>query len=196
MKFTKTYTSVLLALSAITTSLGVNAAAANIGDTSVKFSGYIKADALYSDYSDGTLGAGNLGRDFYIPSLTPVGGTAEGAQFDSHVRQSRFRFTSATPTEEGDTITGVLEFDMLVTPAGNERVSNSYTPRLRHAFVKYKNWMVGQTWTTFMDVGALPESVDFIGSTDGTIFGRQAQVRYTSGNLELTLYSETQKQKF
>jgi len=36
-------------------------------------------------------------------------------------------------------------------------------------------------------VGALPESVDFIGNTDGTIFGRQVQVRYTTGNWELAL---------
>jgi hypothetical protein len=142
---------------------------------------------LYSDYSDGTLGAGNLGRDFYIPSLTPVGGVSEGAQFDAHIRQSRFNFTTTTPTDEGDTITGFLEFDMLVTPAGNERVSNSYTPRIRHAFIKYKNLLVGQTWTTFMDVGALPETVDFIGNTDGTIFGRQMMVRYTTGSWEFAL---------
>jgi hypothetical protein len=187
MKLTKTYSSVLLALSAITTSVSVNAASTTVGDTSIKISGYIKADAIYSEYSDGTLPSGNLMRDFYIPSLTPVGGTAEDAQFDSHIRQSRFRFTTNTPTAEGDTITGVLEFDMLVTPGGNDRISNSYVPRIRHAFVKYQDWLVGQTWTTFMDVGALPESVDFIGNTDGTIFARQPQVRYTSGNLQLAL---------
>lgn len=187
MKLTKSCRSILLALGAVASSVTANAASANIGDTNVQFSGYIKADALYSDYSDGTLGAGNLGRDFYIPSLTPVGGTSEGAQFDAHVRQSRFRFTTTTPTDEGDSITGVLEFDLLVTPAGDERVSNSYTPRIRHAFIKYKDVLVGQTWSTFMDVGALPESVDFIGTTDGTIFNRQVQVRYTTGNLELAL---------
>jgi hypothetical protein len=187
MKLTKPRLAILMALGAIASSANVSAASATIGDTNVKFGGYIKVDALYSDYSDGTLGAGNLGRDFYIPSLTPVGGVSEGAQFDAHIRQSRFNFTTTTPTDEGDSITGFLEFDMLVTPAGNERVSNSYTPRIRHAFIKYKNFLVGQTWTTFMDVGALPESVDFIGNTDGTIFGRQVQVRYTTGSWEFAL---------
>jgi len=161
--------------------------AASIGDTSVKFTGYVKADAMVSDYSEGTLGSGSIGRDFYIPSLTPVSGNDEGTQFDSHIRQSRFRFTTNTPTEEGDTITGVLELDFIVTGGGDERISNSYTPRVRHAFIKYKEWLIGQTWTTFMDVGSLPESLDFIGVTDGISFGRQVMVRYTNGGLQLAL---------
>ncbi|WP_395345556.1 DcaP family trimeric outer membrane transporter [Ningiella sp. W23] len=184
---TKTKTAGAIALSL---GLGLASAAshaATIGDTTVKFSGYIKADAIASNYSDGTLPTKNIGRDFYVPSLTPVGGVDEGTQFDSHIRQSRFRFTTTTPTEEGDTIIGVLEFDMMVTPAGDDRISNSFTPRIRHAFVKYKNWTVGQTWSTFMDVRVLPETLDFIGTTDGTIFDRQPLVRYQSGAWEFAL---------
>jgi hypothetical protein len=187
MRQTKTCSAILFALSGLGLSAGASAASSNIGDTNVKFSGYIKADAIFSDYSDGTLGAGSLGRDFYIPSLTPVGGDAQGTQFDAHVRQSRFRFTTTTPTDKGDSITGVLEFDMLVTPGGNERVSNSYLPRLRHAFIQYKGFVVGQTWSTFMDVGVLPEAVDFIGNTDGTIFNRQALLKYSTGSWEFAL---------
>ena len=48
------------------------------------------------------------------------------------------------------------------------------------------NWLVGQTWSNFMDVATLPEAVDFIGPTDGTTFVRQPQVRYTSGGLSLS----------
>ncbi|MFT4652587.1 MAG: hypothetical protein ACJA0G_001591 [Kangiellaceae bacterium] len=187
MRFTKTCSAILLAIASLGISAGANTASSNIGDTNIKFSGYIKADAIFSDYSDGSLGSGNLGRDFYIPSLTPVGGNAESTQFDAHIRQSRFRFTTTTPTDEGNTITGVLEFDLLVTPGGNERVSNSYLPRVRHAFIKYKGFTVGQTWSTFMDVGALPEAIDFIGNTDGTIFIRQALLRYTTGSWEFAV---------
>ncbi|QJR81547.1 porin [Alteromonas pelagimontana] len=158
-----------------------------LAGTNVSFSGYIKADAMVSNYSDGTIASGSVGRDFYIPSLTPVGGNDEGSQFDAHTRQSRFRFATTTPTEEGDTITGVLELDFIVTNDGDERVSNSYNPRIRHAYLQYKNWLIGQTWTTFMDVATLPESLDFIGVTDGTIFGRQTLVRYTNGGLQLAL---------
>lgn len=161
---------------------------ANVFDkTNVTFSGYIKADAMFSSYSDGTLGSGSIGRDFYIPSLTPVGGQEEDTQYDAHIRQTRFRFTTNTDLSSGDKITGVLEFDFHATPDGNERISNSYEPRIRHAFIKYKNWLIGQTWSTFQDVRTLPESIDFIGVTDGTIFDRQVMVRYTQGGFEIAL---------
>lgn len=163
------------------------ASADMLAGTDVKFSGYIKADAMFSDYSEGTLASGNIGRDFYIPSLTPVSGGDEGNQFDSHIRQSRFRFTTTTDAGDGDTITGVLEFDFMATAGGNERVSNSYSPRIRHAFLKYKNWTVGQTWSTFQDVRTLPETLDFIGTADGVVFNRQTMVKYTNGAWEVAL---------
>ena len=37
-----------------------------------------------------------------------------------------------------------------------------------------------------MDAGALPETADFIGPTDGTIFVRQPMVRYTMGNFSFS----------
>lgn len=187
MKITFNKTSLALALT-LAGFTGISAAHADtLAGTNVQFSGYVKADAMVSNYSDGTLSSGNVGRDFYIPSLTPVGGTDEGSQFDAHIRQSRFRFTSTTPTEEGDTITGVLEFDFMVTAGGDERISNSYSPRIRHAYIQYKNWTIGQTWTTFMDVATLPESLDFIGVTDGTVFARQTMIKYASNGFEIAL---------
>jgi hypothetical protein len=187
MKTIKTKTAQAIAIGLCLGAFPLITQAATIGDTTVKFSGYIKADAIMSNYSDGTLPSGNIGRDFYIPTLTPVGQNDEGSQFDAHIRQSRFRFTTTTPTDEGDTITGVLEFDMLATPNGDDRISNSYTPRIRHAFLTYKNWTVGQTWSTFMDVSILPETLDFIGNTDGIIFERQPLVKYKSGAWEFAL---------
>ncbi len=187
MKHTFTKTALALSLAASGVLGAASVQAATLGATEVSYSGYVKVDAMVSDYSEGALGSGSIGRDFYIPSLTPVTGGDEGAQFDSHIRQSRFRLTTNTPTDEGDTITGVLELDFIVTAGGDERISNSYVPRIRHAFIKYKEWLVGQTWTTFMDVGSLPESLDFIGTTDGITFGRQVMVRYSSGGFEFAL---------
>ena len=183
--FKKTSLATSVVLAGLTMASG--AQANMLANTDVAFSGYVKADAMVSSYSEGTLPSGSIGRDFYIPSLTPVSGNDEGTQFDAHIRTSRFRFTSNTATDEGDTITGVIELDFIVTSGGDERISNSYVPRVRHAFLKYKNWLVGQTWTTFMDVATLPESLDFIGVTDGTTFGRQTMVRYTSGGFEVAL---------
>jgi len=162
-------------------------AATNAEETTFSYGGFIKLDALVTDYSDGTLGAQNLGRDFYIPSLTPIGGVDEGAQFDFHARQTRFFFATETKLESGDSIKTKIEFDFMVNPIGNERISNSYAPRMRHAFITYKNWLFGQTWSTFQDVGALPEAVDFIGPTDGTTFARQAMVRYSKDGFSIAI---------
>ena len=69
----------------------------------------------------------------------------------------------------------------MLSGQGDERISNSYAPRIRHAFLTYNNWLFGQTWMTFFNVGALPENLDFVGPAESTIFGRQAMIRYTMG---------------
>ncbi|WP_026349299.1 DcaP family trimeric outer membrane transporter [Arsukibacterium perlucidum] len=165
---------------------GVQANGFNIGDTDVTFGGYVKLDAMYTDSSDGQIATG-IGRDFYIPSLTPVGGADEGGTFDFHARQSRFFFKTTTKLENGKTLGGHIELDFLVTAGGDERITNSYSPRLRQAFITYDGWLFGQTWTTFMDLSALPDTLDFIGNTDAMPFARQAQIRYTSGNFQVAI---------
>ncbi len=156
------------------------------GNTEMSLGGYVKFDAMLSSYSDGSLGAGNLGRDFYVPSLTPVGGAEQNTTVDMHARQTRFNFKTVTDND-GSTLTTFIELGFLATPSGNERITNSYEPRMRHAFIKYDNWLFGQTWSTFQNVGSLPETADFIGNTDFGIFARQAQVRYTNGNFQFAL---------
>ncbi|GGO69441.1 DcaP family trimeric outer membrane transporter [Bowmanella pacifica] len=156
-------------------------------DTKFTFGGYVKLDAIASQYSDGSLPSGNIGRDFYIPGLTPVGGNDEGTAFDMHARQTRFNFSSKTALENGKTLSTKIELDFMATPNGDERVSNSYSPRLRIATIEYDGWLFGQTWSTFQDVSVLPESLDFIGTTDGTIFVRQAMIRYSHGGFQVAL---------
>ena len=142
---------------------------------------------MWTDTSDGQIATG-VGRDFYVPGVIPVGGEGESATFDAHARQSRFFLKTATTLDNGKKINGTLEFDMMSTyPIGDERISNGYAPELRHAFLTYDNWLMGQTWSTFMDLASLPDSLDFIGNTDGAIFDRQAQVRYTSGGWQVAL---------
>jgi len=61
-----------------------------VGDTTeINIGGYVKLDAMLTDTSDGQIATG-IGREFYVPSLTPVGGTGESATWDMHARQSRF----------------------------------------------------------------------------------------------------------
>jgi len=155
--------------------------------TTVKFGGYAKFDAMWSDYSDATPGGNAIIRQFYLPSQIPVGDGSAGGDVsaDFQARESRLFFRADTKTAGGDTIGAYVEIDFFTHGDGNEVVSNSYSPRLRHAFVKWNKWLFGQTWSTFQDVGALPEALDFVGPAESTTFVRQAMVRYTSGNLEL-----------
>jgi len=163
--------------------------AVNAANTEFSYGGYVKFDATMSTYSDGDIAAANLGRDFYVPSSTPVsaGGGEETSSFDMHAKTSRFNFTTNTDFGDGVKVKSFVELDFLGSAQGNEVVSNSYSPRLRHAFLQSGNLLVGQTWSTFMNVGALPETVDFLGVSDGTVFNRQAQVRYTMGNIQLSV---------
>lgn len=148
--------------------------------TSYKFGGYVKADVLYSDYGDGAVAPGSAGRDFYIPATVPVGGVGE-SYLDFHVKESRINFKVNHITDSGAKLGAFIEMDFLLSGHGDERISNSYNPRLRHAFMTYDKWLFGQTWMTFFNVGALPENLDFVGPAESTLFGRQTMIRYTNG---------------
>lgn len=113
-------------------SFGSAAQTFKAGETQVSFGGFIKLDAMLTDTEYGQLGF--PGRDFYVPALTPVSGVGEGAKFDAHARQSRFFFTTTTPLDNGKTLAARLEFDMMSTVGGDERITNGYSPSVRHAF--------------------------------------------------------------
>jgi hypothetical protein len=154
----------------------------NAAETSYSFGGFIKADAIFSQYSD-TQRTGNVGDDFLVPSTTAVGdGSNKGdVVFDAHAKTSRIFFKTATMTDAGEIKTH-LEMDFNAT--NDERLTNQSSNGLRHAFVSWANSenssiLAGQTWSTFFNPSALPESADFVGTTSGTIFARQTQIRYT-----------------
>lgn len=180
-----------------------NSSGTQVGDTKVSVKGYIKLDALSSSFSAGEVGRVS-GRDFYVPNAIPVfGGTAPGGFiaspnttgangksrnfFDMHAKQTRFIVDTETPTTGGPALKGHLEMDFLSSTQGDERVTNGYSPELRQAFVSYGKWLAGQAWTTFQDLGALPETIDFVGASDASVFARQAQVRYSTGPWQLAV---------
>lgn len=159
------------------------------GNTQVSVGGYIKVEAMVSDYDGAPAASGleRIGRDFYVgPSSIPIDDGKGQTVFDMHARQTRFNMKTVTDMD-GEKLTGFLELDFLVTDGGNEVVSNSYVPRLRHAFLSYGNWLFGQTWSTFQNVGALPDTLEFIGPAESTIFVRQPIIRYTTGNFQVAI---------
>lgn len=144
-------------------------------ETGIKVGGYVKMDAMLSEYSRApTIG---VGEDFFIPATIATSGESRDPRLNFHAKETRFWLKSYTPTARGD-ITTHFEIDFMAGQQGDERVSNSYAPRLRHAALGWGRWTVGQTWTNFQNTSALPDYLDFIGPV-GVAFGRQAQIRYT-----------------
>jgi hypothetical protein len=163
----------------LTSSLLVATGAANAGyeiklsdEDKLSFGGYIKLDARYVD--------GNVAyKPFWTGSGTKL--AEDASQFNIFANETRFNMKYT----HGE-VMGFIELDFW-GGGGNEVVSNSAHPRIRHAFVKYKDLVVGQTWSTFMNTSAIPESADFAGSTMGLVFIRQGQVRYTMGNFQVSI---------
>lgn len=148
--------------------------------TTFNYGGYIKADFMFTEYDAGNVTG--ISDNLYVPSTVPVGNGDGDVRFHSDVKKSRLWFKTATQTDAG-VIRSHIEMDFL-SGGGDERISNSTNSRVRHAYFawdynKDSSLLVGQTWSTFFNVGALPESVEFIGTTAGTVFVRQNQIRLT-----------------
>ncbi|WP_197409266.1 MULTISPECIES: DcaP family trimeric outer membrane transporter [Microbulbifer] len=174
--------------------------------TKLQIGGYVKLDSNLSDYSDGASATAGIGEDFLVPSTIPVGGESGDAKYHAHAKSTRLFIKTSTAAGSGQVNTH-LEIDAMASGQGDERISNSYAQRLRHAYVDWqmdesRSLLAGQSWSTFFNVGALPEGMDFVGPV-GTIFERQPQLRFTqkvgSGSLQVaaenpatTLYNGTE----
>jgi hypothetical protein len=132
----------------------------------VKVDGYAKLDTIIDSKP-----AGNTDR--FIPSTIPVGLTdaQRSPSTTMHVRQTRLNLDFRSPTELGVDFRTFAEIDFYGT-------SGPIDPRMRHFFGQLANVLVGQTWTTFIDVDAFPDSLDDDGSSVAVKL-RQPQVRYT-----------------
>jgi hypothetical protein len=160
--------------------------------TTFKFGGFIKADFLATRTGDGQLADDATGRALYLPGQTPVhgaggSGKASDVDYNAHAKFSRFNLGVDHVAENGDKAGAMVEMDFFGNALGNQTATNTYGVTLRHAYMYWNNWLAGQTWSNFMDVASLPEAVDFVGPTDGVIFVRQAQVRYTQGGFSASL---------
>ncbi|ATD66197.1 hypothetical protein CNR27_00950 [Luteimonas chenhongjianii] len=159
--------------------------------------GMVRVDGLVTKTTDGDIAKGTAGRDFYVPGAIPVGGDGPDTYSDAHVKFSRLWFDASTVLDSGDKLGARIELDFFGGSLGNTAATNTYGATLRHAYLTYNNWLVGQTWSNFMDTNALLDSVDFVGPTDGVVFVRQPQVRYTSGGWAVSVESpETTVQPF
>jgi hypothetical protein len=156
----------------------------NVGGVNVKVYGYIKTNLISSHYDSGIVqqnpASPTLIKDFYLPQQIPVGGGRSSTDFTAEAKQTRLGATVGTSVGK-HVVKGLVEFDFQTSQGvqGSQRTTNGYNLALRRGFVQFDNLLVGQEWSNFQNQATLPETTDFVGPTEGTIFVRQAQVRYT-----------------
>ncbi len=142
-------------------------------DQKLVFGGYAKVDFRHVN--------GDIAYQDYWVANFPGGAAVDTSHTGFNVKESRVNVKYI----DGD-LSAFVEWDFY-GGGGNEVVSNSSNDRLRHIKIDYKNWTVGQTWSTFMPLAALPEALDFGGPHVGEVFIRQTMIRYTKGGLQLAV---------
>lgn len=132
-------------------------------DVAMKIGGYVKADLIHDfDAIDST-------DSFATTSIPTSGPGRENTRF--HARQSRLSFDTRWRTD-GRVARAFVEADFF----GGEP-SDSSNFRLRHAYGTLGGFTAGQTWSTFTDPTAVPQTLDFEGAVSN-VNRRQGLVRW------------------
>ena len=143
---------------------------------SMSIGGDIRLDLIANSRSVGGAGGPNASDVFFVPAAIPVDDTGERHQLSSSARASRLWFNATTPTPYGN-LGAYIEMDFFSRDgAGNERSSNAYNPRMRHAYASFRNFTLGQTTSTFQNMTAFPE---INSGPAGILNTRQPVIRYT-----------------
>lgn len=138
----------------------------------VELGGFIKMNARYVsgdvEFQDLWTGGGSISE--------PTKRTQFSAQ------ESRLNLTISS-----EEVKSFIEMDFVGSSQGNPVISNSYSPRLRHAFIEYQDVMAGQTWSTLVNTSAFAETADLGGPLVGQAMVRQALIRYTHNDWQFAL---------
>ena len=134
-----------------------------VGGAEVNFYGNVRADATYQ-----IDGGPSRAHPYNQINKAALDG-ANSDIFKSTLAATRLGFDFKTPTQAGD-VAGKVEVDFL---------GSNDTLRIRHAYLTYANWLIGQTWSNFAVPDYMPETIDALGYVGGAV-KRTPQVRYTS----------------
>lgn len=130
--------------------------------TLLKIGGYFKTDFIYDLKPAGTT-------DAFIPSSIPIPQVAGVNNANVSIRPTRLNLDFRIPTTTYGDVRFYVEGDMFGT--------NATTPRLRHAYAQARNFLIGQTFSNFMDPDGFPDTLDFQGP-NGMVSLRNPQLRY------------------
>ncbi|WP_436868965.1 DcaP family trimeric outer membrane transporter [Acinetobacter courvalinii] len=136
------------------------------GGAEVNLYGYIRADASYQAKGASTM--------YNNISAVPLEHTAEEAQqkdrLHSTVNVTRLGLNFKTPSVAGE-VGGKLEMDFFGGATRDQF-------RIRHAYITLDQWLIGQTWSTFIAPEYYPETVD-AGTFVGGALQRSPMLRYS-----------------
>ncbi|ENV43539.1 hypothetical protein F955_02623 [Acinetobacter schindleri CIP 107287] len=130
--------------------------------------GNVRADASYQ--AEG----GAATRMYNQINAVPLEGVGERSdEFKSTLSATRLGMDfKALVGAEDKALSAKVEVDFL----GGAGLDNL---RIRHAYMSYANWLIGQTWSNFAVPDYMPETVDALAYAGGAV-KRTPQVRHTS----------------
>jgi outer membrane murein-binding lipoprotein Lpp len=138
---------------------------------------------------DGIVDFANNGNpNQFVPSTIPVEGQSGwdgGERSTIHGKGTRISLELRRPVDHDETLRIYSEFDFF-----DDSTSSAMKFRARHFYGQAWNFLIGQTFSAFMDIDAFPDVVDYQGP-NGILNRRQPQIRYTQplsdafGNLEV-----------
>lgn len=159
------------------------ASAEALDDSTMEIYGHVMVDMGYEDTQSDPDWFDVL-RPTKLPAFDKQFG--EDGEFFAGVRQSRLGVKTSTPSSLGEIKTW-FEFEMFGT--GNNAGETTF--RLRHAYGELGHFGAGQTWSPFMDVDLLPNTLEYWGPTGMALF-RNTQLRWMpiQGDTRLTFALE------
>ncbi|KAA5541747.1 hypothetical protein FYK55_16115 [Roseiconus nitratireducens] len=135
-----------------------------VGDgIAMKIGGYVKADLIWDFDPIDSIDS------FVTTSIPTDAEPRRNVRF--HAKQSRLSFDTRWKIG-ADTAQAFVEADFF---GGSDGGNGDL--RLRHAYGRFKNFTAGQTWTTFTDPSAVPQTLDFEGAVSN-VNRRQGLVRW------------------
>lgn len=124
----------------------------------LKFSGFVDMVGIPNESS------------MHLPSIpTDRDSVSRDPQYHADLYQTRIIFASEFQTKKIGEIISYIETDFFGNGGGGLR--------LRHAYVRFLNFRIGQTWSGFTDEEAWPNITDFDGPATGA-WVRSAQITY------------------
>jgi hypothetical protein len=130
--------------------------------TILKIGGYFNTDFI-TDLKP----AGNT--DSFIPSTIPIPTAVGVNNANVSIRPTRLSLDFRIPSTQIGEVRFYVEADLFGI--------NETTPNLRHAYAQARNFLIGQTFSNFMDPDGFPDTLDFQGP-NGAVNARNPQFRY------------------